>query len=57
MEFDEVIENSHDVESFIKNAQKYLDERGLTGEERRRHYWALHYNWKEHILASLSIER
>lgn len=49
MEFYEVIKKSRDVKSFIENARKYLDQRGLTGEERKKHYWALHYKWKERI--------
>ena len=50
MEFDEVIEKSHDVKSFNENVRAYFEERELTKEEKRKHFWALHYEWREKLL-------
>jgi len=36
-----------DVESFHAFVRRFLEERGLVGEPRRRMYWALFYAWKE----------
>lgn len=36
--------NISEVNSFI---QRYLEERHLEGEERRKTYWVLFYAWKE----------
>jgi len=48
LEFDEVVTESFDVESFHQNVRKYFEERPeLSKEERRAHYWALFYAWKE----------
>jgi len=52
MEFEEVIEKSRDVESFNENVEKYLESHNIVdSEERRKHYWALFYRWKEKIKA------
>jgi hypothetical protein len=40
-----------DIESFNRFVSRFLDERGLVGEARRRMYWALFYRWKK-VLSS-----
>lgn len=48
MEFEEVVEKSDSVASFHENVDKYFESRkDLTKEEKRKHYWALFYRWKE----------
>lgn len=48
MEFEDVVTQSSDVESFNRNVRRYLQERSdLSQKERRSHYWALFYAWKE----------
>ena len=46
MEFEDV-KKCKTIEELNKFTQKYLDEKGLQGEERRSTYWALFYTWKE----------
>lgn len=49
MEFEDV-SNSENVEEFNKNVREYLEERSsLSKEERRSHYWALFYSWRDSI--------
>jgi hypothetical protein len=43
----EDVRNCKDIEELNDFIRKYLEERGLQGEERRRTYWALIYAWKE----------
>ena len=46
--FDDVVEKSNTVAEFNVNARKYLEQhKELNSEERRKHYWALFYKWKE----------
>jgi len=46
--FDDVVEKSKNVEEFNANVRKYLKQhKELTKEEKRKHYWALFYKWKE----------
>lgn len=48
MTFDDVVEKSNNVEKFNVNVRKYLKQhKELTKEEKRKHYWALFYKWKE----------
>lgn len=50
MEFEEVIEKSQDVKSFHENMEKYFESHNIVDrEEKRKHYWALFYRWKEKI--------
>ena len=46
MEFDDV-KNCKTIEELNDFIQKYLYERDLQGEERRKTYWALFYSWKK----------
>jgi len=38
-----------DIEAFNVFVSRFLLERGLVGEARRRMYWALFYAWKEGV--------
>jgi hypothetical protein len=42
----EAVRDCKDIESFNEFARRYLDDRHLWGEDRRRSYWALFYAWK-----------
>jgi hypothetical protein len=44
LEFDDVI-SCKDVAEFNDFVSRYLEERKLQGEERRKTYWALFYRW------------
>lgn len=46
MKFEDV-KKCKTIKEFNDFARKYLDERELKGEERKKHYWALFYRWKE----------
>lgn len=46
IEFDDVVK-CPDVQALNLFMSKFLDERKLEGEERRKMYWALFYKWKE----------
>ena len=35
------------IEELNEFIQKYLDERGLRGEQPKKTYWALFYAWRE----------
>jgi hypothetical protein len=45
----EDVKDCKTVEQLYEFIDKYLDERQLKGEERRKTYWALFYAWKEDI--------
>lgn len=46
--FDDVVEKSNTVAEFNVNVRKYLEQhKELNSGERRKHYWALFYKWKE----------
>lgn len=46
MEFDDVVK-CPDIQALNQFISKFLDERKLEGEERRKMYWVLFYKWKE----------
>ena len=46
MEFEEV-KNCKTIEELNEFIQKYLEEKQLQGEEKRKTYWALFYTWRE----------
>jgi len=51
MEFDDVISRSKDVASFNKNVREYFKQHNsLSDVEKKKHYWALLYKWKESFL-------
>ncbi len=53
MEFEEVVEQSRCIKAFIENVESYFETHDIADkEERRKHYWALFYNWKEKILGN-----
>jgi hypothetical protein len=45
----EDVAHCRDVESFNASAMRFLSERGVVGESRRRTYWALFYAWKNAV--------
>ena len=46
MKFQDV-RNCKTTEEFNEFVRKYIDEWNLEGEEKRKTYWALFYEWKE----------
>jgi hypothetical protein len=47
LEFEDV-KNCKTIEELNEFIQKYLDERDLRGEQRKKTYWALFYTWREY---------
>jgi hypothetical protein len=43
----EDVRNCKDIATLNQFIRKYLEERGLQGEEKRKTYWALIYAWGE----------
>ena len=48
LEFEDV-KKCKTTEELNKFIQKYLDERGLRGEKRRKTMWALQYEWRDSL--------
>lgn len=49
LDFDEVVK-CNDVQELNHFIDKYVQERGLKGEAKSRHTWALFYTWRQFFL-------
>jgi len=51
--FDDIVK-ARDIQEFNKLVRRYLEDQNIEDpEERRRHYWAAFYAWKESMASKI----